>query len=434
MIFRRPYIVTAVAPAALLVLVACGGEQRRGGPQNIPVTVAKAELRAVPYEISAPGTVEAINAVQVASQVPGIVTSVRFREGDEVKQGQVLFTIDSRPYRNALTQAEAALSRDLIQLNNAQRQVDRYQALAKNEYVTDEQYQSLRTTADAFSATVKSDSAAVDNARANLEFTTIRAPLTGRTGSLQIRAGNLVRTAGTTVVMVNQTKPIQVRFAVPATYLPEIRARNNDSLLVRVKPGGTIATAADQPTLEGVLAFVDNAVDTTTGTILLKGRFDNAQGILWPGQFVSATVVLYVEQAIVVPQPAVMIGDRGNYVFLVDAERKANTRPVATGRLVGDVLIVNSGLTADDLVVSDGQLRLIPGARVDIKNAAEVGLKPDSSARGPGGAGGAGGAGGGRGRGNGGQPGAGDNTKRGGGGNGGGQQPNGSAPARESTQ
>ena len=373
---------------------------------------------------------EAINAVQVASQVPGIVTSVRFREGDEVKQGQVLFTIDSRPYRNALQQAEAALSRDIIQLANAQRQVDRYQSLARSEYVTDEQYQSLRTTAEVLATTVKSDSAALDNARANLEYTTIRAPLTGRTGSLQIREGNLVRTAGTTVVMVNQTKPIQVRFAVPATYLPEIRARNNDSLLVRVKPGGTVTTAADQPTLEGVLAFVDNAVDTTTGTILLKGRFDNAEGILWPGQFVSATVVLYVEQAVVVPQPAVMIGDRGNYVFLIDPERKAITRPVTTGRLVGDMLIVNSGLTADELVVSDGQLRLTPGIQVDIKNAAEVGLAPDSTAPAQGGPA----TGGARGRGNDAQPGGAGNNRRGGGGNGGGQRPNGSAPGRETTQ
>jgi len=226
------------------------------------------------------------------------------------------------------------------------------------------------------------------------------------------------------VVMVNQTKPIQVRFAVPATYLPEIRARNNDSLVVRVKPGGTIATAADQPTLTGVLAFVDNAVDTTTGTILLKGRFDNAEGILWPGQFVSATVVLYVEKAVVVPQPAVMIGDRGNYVFLVDAERKAETRPVTTGRLVGEMLIVTSGLSSGETVVADGQLRLTQGAKMDIKNAAAMGLAVDSSSIGaqvgqPG-------------SGRGGQPGAGTGKQRG---SGGGQRPNNAnAPARETTQ
>ncbi len=426
---RRSPLVFALAPVAALVLSGCQGEQRRGGQQTVPVTVARAEERAVPFEISAPGTVEAINAVQVASQVSGIVTSVRFREGDEVKAGQVLYQLDSRPYQNALQQAEAALSRDLIQLQNARRQVERYQSLAQTQYVTDEQYQSLRTSADVLAATVKSDSAAVDNARLNLDYTTIRSPLSGRTGSLQIREGNLVRTAGTTMVMVNQTRPIQVRFAVPATYLPEIRARNTGRLLVRVKPGGTIATAENQPTLDGILAFVDNAVDTTTGTILLKGRFENADGVLWPGQFVTATLVLYTEQAVVVPQPAVMIGDRGNYVFLVDAERKADTRPVTTGRLVGDMLIVTSGLTAGETVVSDGQLRLVPGARVDIKNAAEVGLAPDSS-RGPAGAPGAGrgrgGSGGNRG-GAGGQPGG----NRRGGGNGG---PNGGAQGREATK
>lgn len=362
-----------------MILSGCDRQQGGRQPQTVPVTVAKVEEREVPYEITAPGTVEAINAVQIASQVPGIVTSVRFREGDDVKEGQVLFTIDARPYRNALQQAEAALARDVVQLINARRQVARYETLARSEYVTDEQYQSLKTTADALAATVKSDSAALDNARLNLEYTTIRAPLSGRAGSLQIREGNLVRTAGTTVVMVNQLRPIQVRFAVPATFLPEIRARNNDSLLVRVRPGGTIANSADQPTLEGVLAFVDNAVDTTTGTILLKGRFDNAQGVLWPGQFVTATVVLYTEKAVVVPQPAVMIGDRGNYVFLVDAERKAVTRPVTTGRLVGDMLIVTSGLAAEEVVVSDGQLRLVPGAPVDIKNPAAIGEAPDST-------------------------------------------------------
>ena len=379
MILRSSTVVVFAALVAALLLSGCQGDQRRGGPQTVPVTVARVEERVVPYEITAPGTVEAINAVQIASQVPGIVTSVRFREGDDVKEGQILFTIDSRPYRNALQQAEAVLSRDVVQLANARRQVARYQGLAQSEYVTDEQYQSLKTTADALAATVKSDSAALDNARLNLEYTTIRAPLTGRAGSLQVREGNLVRTAGTTVVMVNQLRPIQVRFAVPATFLPEIRARNNDSLLVRVRPGGTIATSADQPTLEGVLGFVDNAVDTTTGTILLKGRFDNAQGVLWPGQFVTATVVLYTEKAVVVPQPAVMIGDRGNYVFLVDAKRKAVTRPVTTGRLVGDMLIVTSGLAAGEVVVSDGQLRLVPGAGVDIKNPAALGEAPDST-------------------------------------------------------
>src|SRR6185503_469231 len=229
----RSYI-PVVLSAIAFVVAGCRTEQRRGGQQSIPVTVARAEQREVPYEISAPGTVEAINAVQVASQVPGIVTSVRFREGDEVKQGQVLFTIDSRPYRNALQQAQAALARDVVQLTNAQRQVDRYQTLAKSEYVTDEQYQALKTTADGLVATLQSDSAAVDNARLNLEYTTIRAPLSGRTGSLLIKEGNLVRAPGSGgMVMINQTRPIQVRFSVPANYLPEIRQRQAENLKVR---------------------------------------------------------------------------------------------------------------------------------------------------------------------------------------------------------
>src|SRR5689334_10157219 len=283
-----------------VVLAGACKKATRPTPPAVPVTVAKAEERPVPFEVTAPGTVEPIRAVQVASQVSGIVTNVAFHEGDEVKAGQILFKIDPRPYQNALSQAQAALARDQVQLVNAQRQVDRYQALAKSEYITDEQYQALKTTADGLMATLKSDSAAVDNAQLNLEYTTIRAPISGRTGSLLIKEGNLVRAPGSgAMVVLNQTRPIQVRFAVPASYLPEIRARQNEGLKVRVALGDNT-----HPPLMGELAFVDNAVDTTTGTILLKGRFDNNDGVLWPGQFVTATLVLYVQKSVVVPAPA----------------------------------------------------------------------------------------------------------------------------------
>ena len=187
-----------------------------------------------------------------------------------------------------------------------------------------------------------------------------------------------------------------------------------------------MAGSADLPALNGTLVFVDNAVDTTTGTILLKGRFDNAEGVLWPGQFVTATLVLYVEKAVVVPQPAVMIGDRGNYVFMVDDKRQASTKPVETGRMVSDMMIVTKGLGAGDIVVTDGQLRLIQGAKVDVKNADEVGMAPDTSKAA------AGDPPGGAGRGKGSQPGAGGQGKRGGGGRG--QRPAGGAGGKEATQ
>ena len=352
-------------PIALLVAASACSKSARPAAPSVPVTVAKAEERPVPYDVTAPGTVEAIQSVAVSPQVSGIVTSVNFHEGDEVKAGQILFRIEARPYRAALEQADGTLARDIVQLINAQKQVDRYKSLAKSEYVTDEQYQSLVATADGMVATVKSDSAAVDAARLNLEWCTIRAPISGRTGSLLVKEGNLVRAPGTgSMVMINETKPIQVRFAVPASYLPDIRQRQNENLKVNV------ALNDGRPPITGRLSFVDNAVDTTTGTIMLKGHFDNSDGGLWPGQFVTATLVLYIQNSVVVPAPAVMNGEKGPYVFVIKND-KADTRPVDVGRTVEDVVIVNKGVTPGETVVTDGQLRLTPNAKVEIKGAGE---------------------------------------------------------------
>lgn len=330
----------------------------------VPVTVAQAEQRSVPFEVTAPGTVEPIRAAAVTAQVSGMVTRVRFQEGDEVREGAVLVEIDSRPYRNALDQAEAALARDLIQLENARRQVVRYQALAQTEGIAAEQFESLQATAQGLEATVKSDSANVDNARLNLEYTSIRAPISGRTGSLLIKEGNVVRAQGSgPLVTVNQTRPALVRFAVPAPHLPMIRRYQGGNLEVRVRAN------EDTTARTGTLIFVDNAVDTTTGTIMLKGRFENADGGLWPGQFVTATLVLYEEpNAVVIPTPAVVEAEGGNYVYVVGQDGTAATRPVVVGRSVGDDVVVTEGLAAGETVVTDGQLRLVPGARVQIRN------------------------------------------------------------------
>ena len=355
---------------AILVLFALTagacGRQRRGDPPAIPVTVAPVQQRTVPFEISAPGSVEPLRAVAVTAQVSGVVTSVRFREGDEVRQGEVLVQIDSRPYANALQQAEAALARDVIQLENARRQVERYQGLAKSEYITTEQFEALQTTAHALEATVQADSAALDNARLNLEYTTIRSPISGRTGSLLIKEGNLVQGPSSgPLVTVNETRPILVRFAVPAPNLPLLRRYQSQGLEVQA-----VATN-DSTVLKGKLTFVDNAVDTTTGTIMLKGQFDNAAGTLWPGQFVTATVVLYEQKdAVVVPAAAVVEAENGNYVYVVGPDGKAETQPVTVGRAVGEDVIVDQGLKAGETVVTDGQLRLVPGAKVQVRNLA----------------------------------------------------------------
>ena len=351
----------------LIVAVPLGfacSDRRQGAPPAVPVTATRAEQRTVPFEITAPGTVEPMQAVAVAPQVTGIVTTVRFREGDDVREGEVLVQIDARPYRNALQQAEATLARDVIQLANARRQVERYQGLAQSEYITTEQFEALQTSMQSLEATVQSDSAAMDNARLNLEYTTIRSPISGRTGSLLIKEGNVVRAQGSApIVTVNQTRPILVRFAVPAPLLPIVRQYQGGDLAVRVRP------TSDTTSLSGTLIFVDNAVDTTTGTIMLKARFPNTDGQLWPGQFVTATLLLYEERDVVmVPVPAVVEAESGNYVYVVDEENQAQQRPVVVGRTVGDDVIVTQGLTGGETVVTDGQLRLVPGARVQIRN------------------------------------------------------------------
>ena len=364
---RRAGVVHAVWLCGLVLpLVAGCAKRRSGGPPAVPVSVVTAEARTVPFEVTAPGTVEPLQTVAVSAQVSGIVTRVRFREGEQVQAGDVLVQLDPRPYRNALQQAEAALARDLIQLANARRQVARYQSLARNEYITSEQFEGLQTAAQALEATVKADSGAVDNARLNLEYTTIRSPISGRAGSLLIKEGNLVRAPGSgPLVTVNQMQPILVRFAIPASYLPVVRQYQDRGLLVRAQP------ANDTTLLAGTLVFVDNAVDTTTGTILLKARFDNQDGKLWPGQFVTATLVLYEERdVIVVPQAAVVEAEGGNYVYVITAQEQAETRQVTLGRSVGEDVIVARGLAPGETVVTDGQLRLVPGVRVQIRNVA----------------------------------------------------------------
>ena len=354
-------------PAVLSVAANCSTGQR-GTPPPVPVTVALAEQRSVPFEITAPGAVEAMRAVAVTAQVSGIVTGVRFREGDFVREGTVLLEIDSRPYRNALQQAEATLARDQIQLANARRQVERYKSLAENAGITAEQYESFQTSASALEATLKSDSANLDNARLNLEYTSVRAPISGRTGSLLVKEGNVVRAQGATpLVTVNQTQPILVRFAVPAQSLPLVQRFQDGNLTVRAGATG------DTAMLTGTLVFVDNAVDTTTGTIMLKARFDNSAGLFWPGQFVTATLVLYEERdVVVIPAPALVEAEEGSYVYVIGEDGVAVTRPVVVGRPVEEDVIVTEGLSPGETVVTDGQLRLTPGAHVEIRNAQDV--------------------------------------------------------------
>ena len=322
----------------------------------------------MPYEIAATGAVEPIRSVNVTSQVSGMLRHVRFAEGDEVTQGQVLFEIDRRPYEAALQQAEANLSRDVAQAENAARDAERYRVLASDRSVTEEDYQQKQATADALRATVRADSGALTVARLNLEYATIRAPIAGRTGSLLVREGNLVRANEAAIlVTINQLRPIVVRFAVPAAQLPDLQRRLGGRRPLRVV---AIAAHDSAASLEGELSFVDNHVDSTTGTVLLKARFPNRDGRLWPGEFVDVTLVLGVQSgAIVIPSEAVLAGQQGSYVFVVEADGTARQRPVTVQRTVDGFAVLGDPLEPGTIVVTDGQLRVTPGAKVDVRTA-----------------------------------------------------------------
>lgn len=351
----------------LLLLAACS-EQKAPPTPPVPVTVALAERRTVPFELPATGTVEPIQTVAVQAQVSGILQRVAFKEGDEVKRGQILFQLDPRPYRAALEQAAAILERDRAQATNAAQEAKRYEALVEKEYVTPQQYEQIRTNAAASQATLAGSQAAVDEARLNLQYATIRAPISGRTGSLLIREGNLVRAnSPEPLVKINQLRPIQVRFPVPASNLPLIQTHLGKKLVVRAEPSG-----GGDPS-EGTLSFVDNAVDTSTGTILLKGRFPNDDGSLWPGGFVNVRLELFVESdALVIPSAAVVAGQQGNFVFVIQPDSSASTRAVTVSRTAGDLAIISGGVQEGDRVVVDGQLRLRQGSKVQIKAAADT--------------------------------------------------------------
>jgi multidrug efflux system membrane fusion protein len=341
------------------------GRGGRGGDASaIPVVTATAVTKSVPVTETAVGTVEAISTVQVRSQVTGRLAKVHFAEGDEVKGGQLLFTLDPQPFQVALDQATAALARDTAQADNAQAQVTRLKNLLDRGLIPREQYETQVATAAALKATTDADRAAVAAAELNLQYTRIMAPATGRTGALQAHEGDLIQAGGQApLVTMNQLAPIYVAFSVPGRLLDGIR-RLQRSAPLRVSATAPGATDR-QATVSGRLTFIDNSVDATTGTIRLKATFDNAGNRLWPGQFVDATLFLSADpNAVVVPSLAVQAGQAGSYVFVVDGDSKAEMRPVTVARTEGDESVIATGLKAGEVVVTDGHLRLIPGARV----------------------------------------------------------------------
>jgi multidrug efflux system membrane fusion protein len=344
---------------------AASGGGRGGAGGAVPVTVANVVRKPMPLDLRVIGSVQASTNVAVRAQVTGELTSVNFKEGDDVREGQVIFTLDRRPLEAALRQAEANLQRDEAQAANAAAQAQRTRELAERGIATREQVGTSTASAEATEATVGADRAAVENARIQLQYATITSPIAGRTGQLMVHPGNLVRANDTTpLVVINQISPIEVAFSVPEAQLVALK---------RYLAGGGVTVTVQAPNDDagpsiGKITFIDNAVDPTTGTIRVKGSFANADHRLWPGQYVNVVMTLATDpDALVVPTVAVQQGPQGNYVYVVKADQSADLRIVKVGRTSGDETILTEGVQPDETVVTDGHLRLVPGSRVSIK-------------------------------------------------------------------
>jgi multidrug efflux system membrane fusion protein len=359
--------IASLAAAALLAAAACS--RARGGapaapPAAVPVSIAVAGTRDVPVELHAIGTVEAFSSVEMRSQVGGVLEKVHFQEGDDVRPGDLLFSLDARPYRSALERAQAALARDRVQSETAARDLERYSDLLKTGLVAQADYDRVRSTAAGLEATMRGDQAAIETARVSLEYCSIRSPIAGRTGQLNVHAGNLVEENGDTpLVVINQVRPIKVAFAVPEGNFAAIRAGQAQSpLVVSVRPPGVGDPIA------GRLTFIDNAVDAATGTLRLKATFGNDDRALWPGAFVDVSLRTATRNnAVLVPSRAIQTGQKGTFLFVLGPDSKVAARPVATGPVVGEDTVIEQGVAAGDRVVTDGQLRLVDGATAAVK-------------------------------------------------------------------
>jgi multidrug efflux system membrane fusion protein len=379
----------------MLVLSGCSkGTVQAERRAAVPVLVAKVQAKDVPVQVTAIGTVEAYSTVSVKSLVAGELDQVHFSEGQEVRKDSLLFTIDPRPFEADLEHAQANLARDTAQqvqaeanvakdqanAQNAAMEKRRYQLLFEKGVITKEQYEQYSTTADALDAAVRADQAAVENAKhaikadqaaietskLNLDYCYIHSPIEGRTGTLLVHGGNVVKSNDTALVVINQIRPIYVDFSVPQQNLPGIR-----QYAAAGKVPVEVTIPADSgPPVRGELSFIDNSVNTATGTILLKAVFQNDDRRLWPGEFVNVTVTLTTQtNAVVVPSQAIQTGQAGQFVFVVKPDMTVESRPVSVARIIGDQTVIEKGLQPGETVVTDGQIRLVPGAMVQVKTA-----------------------------------------------------------------
>jgi len=344
---------------------ACSNSKAKQTPERVvPVKIGDVTEQNVPVQIKAIGNVEAYNTVSVKALVGGEVIGVHFKEGQDVKQGDLLFQIDPRPYNAALKQAEAQLARDIAQAKNAEEQAKRYEILVQKDYVSKDQYDQLRANADAMAALVNADKANVENSRLQLAYCTIRSPIDGRVGSVLINKGNVIKANDLVMVTINKIMPIYVTFSVPEQNLSDIKKYSAEGSL-KVE---AIIPGDEKRPAQGMLTFINNAVDTSTGTIQLKGTFENKDKRLWPGQFVNVALTLTTQRnAVVMPSSAAQAGQQGQYVFVVKPDFTVESRPVMIARTVDDLAVVAQGVAPGEKVVTDGQLQLIPGTRVEVK-------------------------------------------------------------------
>jgi multidrug efflux system membrane fusion protein len=365
---RRAWLIAAVLIAiavAAAILVRSPSGSRAAAPKSPPavtVTTAPIVQKTVPFKLSAIGNVEPYTSVAVRARVDGEIVAVRFKEGDPVRQGAVLFELDSRPFVAQLDQAKANLAKDRAQLEHAKSQAVRYEDLLHQKFISADAYEQVRATAQASEATVNADQAAVETVQLQLGFCTIRAPIDGIAGRIQIQQGNLVRANDATpLVTINKIVPVNVTFSVPEQNLNDIRRHQaTGDLIVQAHPSG-----AGREPVSGRLSFIDNAADTTTGTIKLKAEFANTGMELWPGQFVTVALTLYEQKdALVAPAAAIQNGPNGPYVFVVRNDNTAEVRNVKVARTEGDDTVIASGVAPGERVVTVGQLRLAPGTPV----------------------------------------------------------------------
>jgi multidrug efflux system membrane fusion protein len=343
-------------------------EQKGARPAAAQAVVAGvAEVLPTPVQVSAIGTVQSIATVIIKSRVDGQIADVHFEEGHDVKEGDLLFTLDNRSFQAQLAQAEAVLQRDRAQLERAQLELKRQTELADRGVASAQKLEDAQMAEKVLQAAIRASEAAAENARVNLSYTTIRSPITGRTGSVNLKRGNVVKSNDTTtnavpLVTITQLRPIYVSFTIPERHLPDIRAALADS--ERLPAVVTMPSQPDKP-ITGMLTFVDNQVDAATGTIALKATFANDDIRLWPGQFVNVNLTLGIQaHAVVVPSPTIQIGQNGPYVFVIKEDSTVELRLVRIDRTVGNRTVVASGLNAGERVVVDGQLRLNNGTRV----------------------------------------------------------------------